>query len=63
MPRIVADPLCRPVSTCFPDQESNNFNYLVLILILPRARRVRARRQEDLRQPERGRRSRWRLDK
>jgi hypothetical protein len=32
MPQIVADPLCRPVSTCFPDLESNNFNYLVLIL-------------------------------
>jgi hypothetical protein len=29
--------LSPPVSACFPDLESKNFNYLVLILILPRA--------------------------
>ena len=32
MPQIVADPLRRPVTACFPDLESKNFNYLVLIL-------------------------------
>jgi hypothetical protein len=46
MPQTVADPLCRPVTTCFPDLEPKNFNYLVLILSCL----ARALRQEKLRQ-------------
>jgi hypothetical protein len=49
MPQIVADPLCRPVTTCFPGLESKNFNYLVLILSCL----ARALRREKLRQPAR----------
>jgi hypothetical protein len=47
MPQIAADPRCCPVTTCFPDQEFKDFNYLVLILSCL----ARALRQEKLRQP------------
>jgi hypothetical protein len=47
MPQIAADPRCCPVTTCFPDQEFKDFNYLVLILSCL----ARALPQEKLRQP------------
>jgi hypothetical protein len=50
MPQIVADPLCRPVTTCFrlfSGPGIQQFNYLVLILPCL----ARALRQEKLRQP------------